>query len=636
VRGQSVELRWFHMLQDDQAPLAAWAEAATNLTRPAYEGTGYGGVMFFNFPPRAPIKPGDRPPLYGDILRGKTTPGIGDLLARRLRDAVARLATDKSPFRPESVSRLAAALSAWDAKGQLTTLRWWCDYLKDRVAKESDSGGPSDMEDLTRAYLARIEAADPTATADYADWIHSLNLKTTFALTQMYDAFYFAPVYSYPDDPAIKKLTHWLFEEPDSPWSIGAKGVDPAWVARATNSGLVAIPAFRALLLRQLENKNVVGNVEITKDNVMVKFIYGSGDSITDPETPPTGFKQDLRLCDIIACRFSKLAGFPRCEPYWPIERRDAAIAQTIAFLKKYGDRVARKATSQEMTLGDVPYSGPLHFDKLDHPATKEEAASGRAIFSLEGRGERRIIPLPQIPQQAYWTTLFDNPSIQTSYDDQNHATKSKVFSQECSIWQAEEVLVNGQWQRYFGLVAPHKLAMVPGAEIEFNDPSYYNPIGGGWAMRVALGPPGASGEQQAPFKHPAGDAVPVTVSIRNIKGIDVALPRPPGASITAEDIGLELSVEYTDRPNAVVFSWPPRPDPNWRQVSAKRPLRMNLPPYPSRLDSLQSTVLLQFNAADYFDLSKPGTYRLKAQFGKQNLFSAGRQGVEAIFELTK
>jgi hypothetical protein len=102
---------------------------------------------------------------------------------------------------------------------------------------------------------------------------------------------------------------------------------------------------------------------------------------------------------------------------------------------------VARKTRSHDLTLGEVPYAVPLRFDKLDHLATKEEEASGRAIFSLEGHGERRILPLPQVPQRANWTTLFDNSSVQTTYDDQNHAMTTKVFAQEGEIWQAEEGL---------------------------------------------------------------------------------------------------------------------------------------------------------------------------------------------------
>jgi hypothetical protein len=41
-----------------------------------------------------------------------------------------------------------------------------------------------------------------------------------------------------------------------------------------------------------------------------------------------------------------------------------------------------------------------------------------------------------------------------------------KGFDQACIVWQAEEVLVDGQWKRYYGVVAKHRLARVPEDEL--------------------------------------------------------------------------------------------------------------------------------------------------------------------------
>ena len=35
-------------------------------------------------------------------------------------------------------------------------------------------------------------------------------------------------------------------------------------------------------------------------------------------------------------------------------------------------------------------------------------------------------------------------------------------------IWQAEEVQVNGKWQRYYGFAGRHQLEEVPASEIVF------------------------------------------------------------------------------------------------------------------------------------------------------------------------
>ncbi len=221
-------------------------------------------------------------------------------------------------------------MAKWDAKGQLETLRWWCGVLKKSSAAKDESAGPGDMDELIRAYLARIEAGDASATADYAQWIRSVNTKVAATFCREY-----GPFISHP-------FTRIQTIRSSSRYALVVRGLAIAMVARTGEhrSELACRrraqpsrgrPGFSYVAAHQLQNQMVAGSVEITKDNVMVQYVYGSGDLITDPETPPTGFKQDLRLCDIIACRISQQRGFPRFEPYWQTDRRDIAIAQIIA-----------------------------------------------------------------------------------------------------------------------------------------------------------------------------------------------------------------------------------------------------------------------------------------------------------------
>ena len=76
---------------------------------------------------------------------------------------------------------------------------------------------------------------------------------------------------------------------------------------------------------------------------------------------------------------------------------------------------------------------------------------------------------LPEFPQSAKWKTLIQFP-IQTigPKDPQtNEPTRLNSFDQSGLIWQAEEVMVDGHWQRYYGFVGRHIIAKVPADEIE-------------------------------------------------------------------------------------------------------------------------------------------------------------------------
>ncbi len=97
VRGVSIEQRWYNTLADDHATPEVWSEAADALVTPKYDYAG--GLRIF--------RQGEPAVIQGEALRGMTNPSVGDLLARRLRDAVARMGADTSPFPSEPPRKLA-------------------------------------------------------------------------------------------------------------------------------------------------------------------------------------------------------------------------------------------------------------------------------------------------------------------------------------------------------------------------------------------------------------------------------------------------------------------------------------------------------------------------------------------------
>jgi hypothetical protein len=635
VRGKTLPERWYAILSDDSAKPEAWAEVANDIVLPETSELPVEGMMALS----QPIKPGGPVHLHGEALRSMTHPSVSDLMIKRLHDLVASEKTSQSPFKLEPAKKLAADLAKWDGKNQLETLRWYCGVLQKIILKETDSGGPGEIDDLIKTYLERVEAGDKQALGDYAQWMRTADAAKLDKLAHLYGATFFSPVWSYPDDPAIVALTKWLFEDSNSPWSLGQSGVDPTWVATSTHLPLVAVPAFRALLLQQLKNQRVVGNVEITQSRIMVNFgTLGSGNYIDDPNAPPAGTKKDMRLCDFIAYKISQIRGAPRCEPYWTKARRDSAIQETISFLQRYGDRLAHQSTSQEDGNTFSPFDSPLHFPVLGHPATQDDAASGRAIFSLEGKGERKIWPLHETPLRAQWITLKAYPTLQHGSDSQGNAVTIRGYDQEGTIWQAEDVTVDRKAQRYFGFVGKNCLAAVPGNEIRFELGDYYEPYEpvDGWGFRIDMTGNEDPRRLMKRLTAKVGDTIPIRVWVKNLQGNDRALPlfqHAPGL-VNARDLGLEIQLDYCQRPVSAIFTFPPSLDVRWEAVAAKIPLQVNLLPIPATLVTLAGNPLLDFDLTKFYDLKLPGSYRVT--FKKLGALDSTRNISPQYFELTE
>src|SRR5262249_1398199 len=166
-----------------------------------------------------------------------------------------------------------------------------------------------------------------------------------------------------------------------------------------------------------------------------------------------------FRICDFVAWTIGKeVAGAPRCELYWPEKKRDAACAACAEFLRHYGDHVGSR--------------GAMRLPQLDKPATREQVRKGEAIFSLEGERQVRLVKLSDWPTAALWVTLKDLPYEARTVDPKTEKeTTTLAYRQDGKVYQAEEVLTNGKWQRYYGFAASHPLAPLPASEIEFPPP---------------------------------------------------------------------------------------------------------------------------------------------------------------------
>lgn len=82
---------------------------------------------------------------------------------------------------------------------------------------------------------------------------------------------------------------------------------------------------------------------------------------------------------------------------------------------------------------------------QLDHPATKEDVENGEAIFSFEGLGESRVWKMDVFPSR--------------------HRDRHKDSRIGATVWQAEELEVDGKWKRYYGVLCDGLAAVIPADE---------------------------------------------------------------------------------------------------------------------------------------------------------------------------
>jgi hypothetical protein len=345
--------------------------------------------------------------------------------------------------------------------------------------------------------------------------------------------------------------------------------------------------------------------------------------SSQDPLLPPAGSTVSFRLCDLFAERLSRLDGAPRFEIYWPEAKRDGAVAAIGAFLDRFGARFSEQGGGFRMFSGQNEVH--LLFALLDHPATPEDVARGRAVFSLDGT--RRVWPLPKFPMPADWPGLKENPHGVWSQDNEGKRTNEVKYETQGAVWQAEQVLENGQWVRYFGFVGEHQVVRVPADQVDFpyrGNVGYeeWYPLTAG--LDVRLTPPG---EKMAAIQYDnplgnagSGEKLPVVLAVRNRRGVpQSALNFAAAAGPTpALPAGVQFQLSFHDLTNRKIEGdWfrPIADDGKWQQLTARLQSPVaNLAPGRS-LEATEEATAMTADLHDFFDVTRPGLYKVKLSF---------------------
>jgi len=183
--------------------------------------------------------------------------------------------------------------------------------------------------------MARVRGGDGGGLKDYAAWMESMTPKKLD--TYLEPAL--EPMAQYYTNIEVKALAARLFDTPGSVWN--SLPWEHAGFFDPIESELVKLPAFRRLLAREMEKKEVIGSLEWhSPDMLGYKIGPNSGGTRTGlkwpaAEIPPNGTKTELRRCDWIGVTLAQKNEIPFFNPFLSVDKRDAAIKNAIKSLAK-------------------------------------------------------------------------------------------------------------------------------------------------------------------------------------------------------------------------------------------------------------------------------------------------------------
>jgi hypothetical protein len=313
-----LEDRWYAILNDEDAR-ERWLEAAGNITQPENVRRYPGG---FSMEKPALINAPTR--MNGEILRSKSNPSVSELMARRALEVPA---DNPNAYDLSSACQMGLDLVAWDSQAAepvAKTLVKRCRTVLE-YSDQRNSGPDQRMgKFMAKLILACAQNGDTDVFEDYAAW-----LKNT--TPEQLDSSYLEclePLFRFPTNEVLKSAAENIFNSTNSSWGQlpwkNIADMDPV------EHDLVIVPAFRQLLVRELDRTNNYVSVEWRAPNW---FSYqtktGSGGrtlAFPEGENPADGTKTELRWCDWIAFSLSNGKRIPFLNPFAPVEKHNEAI----------------------------------------------------------------------------------------------------------------------------------------------------------------------------------------------------------------------------------------------------------------------------------------------------------------------
>jgi hypothetical protein len=184
---------------------------------------------------------------------------------------------------------------------------------------------------LTSLSVIRGKAGDPSAFDDYAEWI----VTTTPQQFEMSNLECLEPFRKFPTNAQLRAVSEELFAQTNSPWSC--LPWKSSFSRPVVDDDLVALPAYRALLKRELQKTNpcgtitlqLPGNVRYSVTNLNQSGMFGI---ILPTDTSATnGSTTVIRWNDWIALNLARGRHIAPIDPFAPAAQRDRSIRDAIS-----------------------------------------------------------------------------------------------------------------------------------------------------------------------------------------------------------------------------------------------------------------------------------------------------------------
>ena len=437
--GRYIAFDSFADLANDKAGAKLWLQAVQNITRPN-PARGSNRVVM-------PTRMNANARMSGEELRVRKKPSVAQLMAQRVEEISSRAEKigvgGDSTF--EQANAIAECLALWDLQAALPVLRaqWKRGAKITTGLQKQNPAWRTWTQFLPRATMLRIQGGDGSAVAEYASWIAVVPVVTGWREAQLFE-----PLWLYPRDEKLANAAESLFNGTNSSWNplVSRADIQLPQKGDLISSPLLVVPAFRRQIARLLKDTASLGMVAIDESGEASASVgvvqFGVGTTKNDGLASAAARKMSFRVCDFTAWKLARVAGAPRCELYWPQAARDKGVASASEFLRVFGVRLQPPDGGDSDVDGGVAH---LAFPLLNRIASADDVARGAAVFTLTEPGQKRKAEI-KLPQRAL--------------------RKIGNFQQRGWIWQAEELLQNGQWRRFYGFVGPRAIIKVPAVEI--------------------------------------------------------------------------------------------------------------------------------------------------------------------------
>jgi hypothetical protein len=623
VKGLPAPERRYLGLADDNVPPMRWVEAA-------------GEIVKLVAPPR------DRPEasiFAGESLRDKRSPSVAELMAKRAEELAA--SADNSPFALRNACKIAYDLDTWDPAASGPTLAALAKKCMFSAAMDPYDWQTGETPGVVVLTLLRMEHGDETALQEYAEWLRTVDPQKARPI-----AAAFEPLWRHPDDPAVVEAISSMFANSKSPWV--------AFVIRGADTGhslivtpILGVRPFREHVLAQLSNKDKAGTIIIEYGQVRVRVEGGAewnlGPHSITPHPPEPSTELAFRICDPYAYGLSRVPGFGEFQLHWPEPQRDEAVAACAELLWVYGEGFKYSPEMNQREQGSWLrwyYSNGkavLALPALDLPATEDDVAKGRAIFSLAREGQARQIKLARVPLAATWT-----PGVRATGARQGAQSAAPSNARACLVWQAEEVLKNGTWEACYGVVWEHGIGQAPAAEVQFSGWDGRGLTSDGLACHV--GWKDKKAEKSGYLRVTRGSPVVLTLHIINLLGTPQTVPsvyyredKEAGPAVL-EGIRVWVARRVRRPPPRLqedareCYTVPPRTI--WERLQPKRDTHFR-PTAPGReLGATEEIKAFDLDVRDWFDISEPGQYNFGFSLSKaEGGFADGFAGIDFVVE---